>query len=1022
MRTRTTGIAMLTTAAVLMATPYAAAGTDHPGARGTAAEAAVPEAAPVTEAATAEAALAAAKAFGRKVEVLDQRTETTTTYANPDGTLTTTQAAGPIRMIENGRWVDVDVDLKRDSGGTVRPEAHPEHLALAGAGGTRARSIEQAAQAPGSAARDLISLGSGDRRIAVQWKGGLPAPELDGSRATYRDAVPGADLVVDATRTGFEQYLTLRHRPGRGAPLVLPLKTEGLKAEPGEDGSLVFTDRTTGEQVSTIPAPVMWDASVDKRSLEHTNRRAVPMKVVQDGDGVELRLTPDPEWLADPETRYPVTIDPAADVLDVLFDTWVQGGEGADQSASTDLKIGWPGDSAGTTRRVARSFLTFRTSPFADALVTDAKLKLYDYHSWSCQERGWEVWATGPADTATRWANQPEWKQKFATSTETRSATCSNAGYVSADVTELARTWASAKADTGSVGIRAADENDTYGWKRFYSGEAAEDKIPQLEVTYNYRPRNGANLQAGPPFVSEGGIYRVDTLTPTLRFSTEDADPDDEVRGSFEITDVATQEVVATVTSGYVPASTTASVKVPAGTLEDGHTYSFRTTTYDGTHWANGWSAPATFHVDTAWRMDAATRTLGYANAASEAADVTAATSSDSRYAAVAKTDENTVGVPWNAGGTIDIADGNGGYASLGLPGGTARGTSIGGTVVYSDPAQSVDTVTQPTAEGGVRTLQVIKNAAAPHSYRTALQLPEDVEVVTHDDGSVTVLDGAVPTGTVSVIAGANGKYLSARINDAGDQAGKVRASATADSTWEKFTLEAGADGTYALKSGANGKYVAVEKSYTGDRQGMLRARSDSAGTWEKFTLHKQQDGSYALKALANGKYVTVEKGLTGADADLVRAAADTPGDGQLFTVVPDQPREQVGFFEAPWAKDANGDAVPTRYEVQDGYLVQSVDFTESTAFPVVIDPGFWSTAWKVTKCAASIASFVYGFTPQGSSKKVITAVRLVKKVGFKKTANIIRTYLKRHKLTTDGRKIVAGILGINSIKSNCKF
>nr|BFD87200.1 hypothetical protein StreXyl84_66010 [Streptomyces sp. Xyl84] len=1019
LRARTMGIATLTSAAVLAAAPYTAVAVERPTAPATVE---VPRSKPVTEAATAEAALAAAKAFDRRVEVLDQRTETTTTYANPDGTLTTVQSAGPVRMIKNGAWTDVDVDLKRNGDGTVSSHAHPENLTLAGPGGSRAASVAHAALAPDSAARDLITLGSGRQRLSVQWKGGLPAPVLDGNRATYRDAAPGADLVVDATRSGFEQFLTLNKRPQGGAPLVLPLKVTGLKAEAQDDGSILFTDKTSGERVSTIPAPTMWDASVDERSGEHTNRRPVPLKIVQTGDSIELRLTPDPEWLADPRTQYPVTIDPTADVLDVLFDTWVQGGETADQSASTDLKIGWPGDSTGTTKRVARSFLTFRTSPFADALVTDAKLKLYNYHSWSCQARGWEVWATDPADTGTRWTEQPQWKQKFATSTETKSTTCNNDGYVSADITELAKVWASAKADTSSIGLRATDENDTYGWKRFYSGDAAEDRIPQLEVTYNYRPRNGVNLQAGPPFVSDGGIYKVPTTTPTLRFSTEDANPDDQVRGTFEITDLATGQVVTTLNSAFVPASTTAQVTVPAGKLLTGHTYSFRTTTFDGTHWANGWSAPATFHVDTAWAMDAATRTLGYANAASEAADVTAATTSNSSYAAIATTDENTIGVPWNASGTIDIADGNGGFASLGLPGGTAKGTSVGGTVVYTDPAQNVDTVTQPTAEGGVRTLQVIKNADAPHSYRTALQLPEDADIVAHEDGSVSVLDGAVPTGTVSVIAGANGNYLSARVNDAGDQAGKVRASATTDSTWEKFTLVANTDGTCALKSQANGKYVSIENNYTGIRQGMLRARADSVGTWEKFTPVKQQNGAYALKALANGKFVTVETSATGVDAALARATATAVTDAQIFTIVPDQPREQIGFFEAPWAKDAAGNDVPTRYEVKDGNLVQTVDFSATTAFPVVIDPGFWSTAWKVTKCAASVASFIYGFTPQGSSKKVITAVRLVKKVGFRKTANIIRTYLKRHKLTTDGRKIVAGILGINSIKSNCKF
>ncbi|MGW4626187.1 hypothetical protein [Streptomyces rubiginosohelvolus] len=48
--------------------------------------------------------------------------------------------------------------------------------------------------------------------------------------------------------------------------------------------------------------------------------------------------------------------------------------------------------------------------------------------------------------------------------------------------------------------------------------------------------------------------------------------------------------------------------------------------------------------------------------------------------------------------------------------------------------------------------------------------------------------------------------------------------------------------------------------------------------------------------------------------------------------------------------------------------------------------------------------------------------MRLIKKIGFKKTANLIKTWKKRRKLTADGRKIVAAIMGYASIQNNCKF
>lgn len=628
----------------------------------------------------------------------------------------------------------------------------------------------------------------------------------------------------------------------------------------------------------------MWDSQVDPRSGEHVNRRRVAMDVTQSGTTVQLALHPDTDWLAAQGTRYPVTVDPATDALDTLFDTFVQGGDTTDQSASTDLKVGWPGDKEGTTKRVARSFLTFRTANFGDALVSKASLKLWNYHSWSCGKHPWEVWSAEAADTTTRWTKQPAMTEKIATSTETRSASCNNAGWVTADVTELAQTWSSARAETGSLALKATDESDTYGWKRFRSANAVdENQIPTVEVTYNYRPYNGVNLQAGAPFISSGGIFRVNTTTPVLRFSTVDTNGEDEITGTYEITDTATGKVVTTVNAAPVPANSTSRVKVPAGKLVSGHTYSFRTTAYDGTHYANGWSDPVRFTVDTAWRPTAAEHALGLANTYSDAADVTAATSSDSSYAAVAVTEDNVVSVPWDGrNNAIDIRNDlmpN----KLTIPAAGTKGTQVGGNVVYTSSGP-VDTVVQPTVDGGSRTLNILKDGSAPHDYETGFTIPAGMKAVTHDDGSVSL-------------------------------------------------------------------YAA------GDENAEKAPSSDAAG-----------------------------------------------------------------FFDAPWAKDAAGNDVPTAYKVVGDKLVQHVDFDANSAFPIVIDPSWWSTTKKIAKCALAVSGFIFTFTPAGSSKRVLTAVKLVKKIGVKKTAKLIQTYAKRRKLTSAHRKAVAALLGIPALKKACKF
>ncbi|MGK5496908.1 DNRLRE domain-containing protein [Streptomyces sp. URMC 125] len=552
------------------------------------------------EAADIPSAKVAARLSGRRVEALSERTETSTTWVNKDGSLTTELSAGPVRFQRDGEWVDVDVDLVRRSDGSVEAAAHPAGLSLAGKGGALPKSLAAAEKAP---ARDLVTLGEGKEQITLQWRGGLPAPTLEGTRATYAGALPDADVIVEATRTGFEQFVEITKRPTvKEYSYTLPLKTDGLKVKQQRDGSLLFTDAASGKKKRAVmPAPVMWDATVDEVSGEHTNRAEVDWKVVQTEDGVDLVITPDADFLADPKTQYPVTVDPSTSALSNVFDTLVKRGETVDWSTNTELHLGNPGTTNpdGTTR-LSRSFITWNTTPISDALVTGAKLSLWNVHSGNadCKPYQWTIWETGAPSTATRWDNQPSWIAQRHSSTETKGrAACGGAGWINADVTDLVQTWASAKATRGHMGLRAATDATTH-WKQVNSANAATNP-PKLVVNYNYRPRTGTKQEAGPPYFSYGGAYTVNTTTPTLRDTFVDADGD-KVNGTFQIFDAATNTQVGDViVSKYVPSGQVASVTVPAGVLANGKTYKFRTSPYDGAHYNTGWSAWKTFTVDT---------------------------------------------------------------------------------------------------------------------------------------------------------------------------------------------------------------------------------------------------------------------------------------------------------------------------------------------------------------------------------------------------------------------------------------
>lgn len=553
-------------------------------------------------------ALAEAEKSGRTTLVPDETTPTNLTYAHPDGTLTSEVSAGPERMLQDGAWVDVDATLTTTETGGIEAKAHPEGLTLASGSGTPARSLRAANDAAG---RDLVTLGSAAEQVTLQWKGGLPEPVLDGTTATYEDALPGADVIVRATRTGFEQYVKLRSKPAADDyTYTLPLKAKGLKATAQKDGSVLFTDAGTGAEKATMPAPMMWDASVGKISGKHDNRARVGMKVVDHGGGdIDLEVTPDAEFLADPGTEYPVTVDPSTSALGNTFDTYVQQGETTDLGAETELDFGNPGTTnPDGTPRTARTLMTWNTEPFADALVSSAGVQLYNFHSGAtdCKPQSWTVWNTGAGSSASRWTKQPEWMQQYASSTQTAGypTGCADTadGWIKADVTDLVKVWASGKQTRGHMGVRATTD-DTKGWKRVNSRNATANQ-PKLTVNYNFRPGDGTAQQAGAPFKSYAGVWAVNSTTPTLRDKFADADGD-KVNGTFQVYDAATNKPITTpagdgaIVSADVDPGEWASVKVPAGQLVDGRTYKFRTNSYDNSHYNLNWSPWREFVVDT---------------------------------------------------------------------------------------------------------------------------------------------------------------------------------------------------------------------------------------------------------------------------------------------------------------------------------------------------------------------------------------------------------------------------------------
>ncbi|MEU4887301.1 MULTISPECIES: DUF4258 domain-containing protein [Streptomyces] len=181
-------------------------------------------------------------------------------------------------------------------------------------------------------------------------------------------------------------------------------------------------------------------------------------------------------------------------------------------------------------------------------------------------------------------------------------------------------------------------------------------------------------------------------------------------------------------------------------------------------------------------------------------------------------------------------------------------------------------------------------------------------------------------TGTADLVAGTT----------MGD--GATRAEVPADAHAARIIVPATASGS-------------VESAYGDDvvRLGLPGATDAPAAAGANGTVvYADADDDFDLVVQPNRDGVRTLITLRDADAPTeYRFPLDLPADAvteQLEdgSILVSQGEEYLGTFDAPWAKDANGEAVPTDYRIEGGALVQTVRTGPNTAYPVVADPAWF--------------------------------------------------------------------------------
>nr|WP_051853314.1 LamG-like jellyroll fold domain-containing protein [Streptomyces aureocirculatus] len=498
---------------------------------------------------TGQSASERAAASGEPVEVVAERSEYTTTMANPDGTFVMTQATEPQRARDAAdAWRDIDVTLEKRADGAVGPKSAVVDLAFSGGG-------------EGSG---LLRLGAGGQRLKLGWPTALPEPSLDGATATYANVpVKDVDLQLTATAEGYREVLVVKTAEAAASPelekVKLTARGEGLSLVPGEGGGLRAVD-ADGNALFRGPSGQMWDSAGDiaaapRKGLRATGAGAKPAEggVSEDpaqpgagdttadlpvsvGDGA-VSVTPDLDLLRGEKTVYPVFIDPS---VGLGKSEWTKLSSDGDKFwkfsepkgvGRCGIADGYYCDLGGYTDRM---YFEFGASELAGKHVLDATFRAYETWSYNCSPHWVDLERTDNISEGTRWPGPKQLNQmgdRYVSAG--RGNLCSpeqpnswiefndNPAEKDEDLTTTVRALANGKMSRLTLMLRAKDEGDPRAWKRF-------DNNAELKVWYMHKPGVPSTVGAVPGTGNGRTQCRpakdpvtVTVNTPTLRATVQ---------------------------------------------------------------------------------------------------------------------------------------------------------------------------------------------------------------------------------------------------------------------------------------------------------------------------------------------------------------------------------------------------------------------------------------------------------------------------------------------------------------------
>ncbi|MPW26723.1 DNRLRE domain-containing protein [Alkalibaculum sp. M08DMB] len=427
------------------------------------------------------------------VQVYEENTENATIYDNGDGTKTAYIYSEPIRYKdEEGKLLEID--------NTIVPLSEKEKSSLDKDDYyAKNKSNEVSVYLPSDLMEDennvLVEKDKYIIKMKPLYEKQVPLQdkqepsEMIEKEVKQEDGTVVTEPISIEYQSNFDENVNIEYQPindGVKQNIILyekpeintfryEVKLEGLYPERQEDGRFLLLDKISKKVVGQFQECFMMDSSEPYNYSED-----ITMELEEISTGTyHLSISVDEGFLTDPKNKYPIIIDPTVTMTGAsgTHDTYVQSGYASSNYHTSDhLRTGW--DSS--TGKI-RSYIKFNLPDIAGGLITDAKVKFYEFtgNTTSAYVDLYRA-ASSWSPSSITWNNQPG-----TTGSSYDRDVVDRSGYHEWVIPDLVSQWYSGAVANNGFVLRDSTENLRY--RKFYSSDSGSNK-PVLTITYTAKP------------------------------------------------------------------------------------------------------------------------------------------------------------------------------------------------------------------------------------------------------------------------------------------------------------------------------------------------------------------------------------------------------------------------------------------------------------------------------------------------------------------------------------------------------